>query len=517
MFDYLQKFNSLPKELRDKVSTPEVMRSILDMEAKYKVDLAALVMKVMVKSINVSDLINYFKEECSLSDEQAFNLNKELRDRVLILAGEHLGLKPITPVIPITPLTPPVTPITQPIVSTSTTPTPITPITPAPLVAIIPKPLAPLVLKDESIIAAIKAAGIVLPSSDLLERLEKMLSTYQKGIRNKIDTRSSLAKKVEFGGLSLSDTEIEKLFKALSGKIIEKPVSSILKNETDKLEADKLESKAKLDRIIMQAEAAVSSTTPDGAKVALGGYDFKKSIEAMNKPLEKDLNNPVEKIDLDKIAPRKEIKTKTKEIEAPHELELLPLEDKELLLSAPVKKSEDIPLDLPVESKIEKSEIKSEIIPDEPVKEQKFSEPKEDVEQLPVNLNFKRPEPLGSASKPRIQDIKPVPRVMSPIEELQFLDLVNFRRLGVNATEIIDKIFAKIKLLERDGYDKMVQGVAAWRKSEINRLYLKIGQEAVMGGISFKDAILNRQKANKPHLSIEEIEAISKLNSRLSF
>jgi hypothetical protein len=95
--------------------------------------------------------------------------------------------------------------------------------------------------------------------------------------------------------------------------------------------------------------------------------------------------------------------------------------------------------------------------------------------------------------------------------------LLNFRRLGEDANVATEKIFAKIKLLEKDGYDKMVQGAKAWWKSEVNRLYLKIGQEAVISGTTLREAIVARQKSNLPCLKLEEIEAISKLNSRLSF
>lgn len=459
MFDYLQKFNSLPQELRDKVSGPEAMRAILDLEAKYKVDLAALIMKIMVKSITLDSLVDYFINEASLPENQAKSLNQELHDKIFSLVAKHLGIE---------------------------------------------KTVSEIV-KDASIEKIIKDAGIILPSSSLLDRLEKIIATYQKGIRSKIDTKASLSKGIEFGGLNLSESEIDKLFRVLSGKDTAPTSVNQLSEE------QKAASKAKLDRIIMQAEAVA---LPSGDKPVLGGYDLRKSIEEMKKP--------VNKIDLEEVAPRKQ-EIKTKEIEAPEELELLPLEEKELLLTAGKPKEESVKKEepksieeLPVEAKIEKTQIKSEIIPEEE-KKIKFSEPQEEVQPLPVNMNFKRPEPLGNASRPIIRDIKPVPKIMSPIEELQFLDLVNFRRLGASPQEISDKIFAKIKLLERDGYDKMIQGVSAWRKSEVNRLYLKMGQEAVLGGISLKEAMLNRQKASKDHLNLEEIEAVSKLNSRLAF
>lgn len=106
---------------------------------------------------------------------------------------------------------------------------------------------------------------------------------------------------------------------------------------------------------------------------------------------------------------------------------------------------------------------------------------------------------------------------MGPIEELQFLDLINFRRLGKTPAEITAKIFAKIKLLEKEGYDKMVAGVYAWRTSPVTRLYLRLGQEAIAKDRPLKEAIADRQKANQECLNMEEIEAIVGLNSKLVF
>jgi hypothetical protein len=116
-----------------------------------------------------------------------------------------------------------------------------------------------------------------------------------------------------------------------------------------------------------------------------------------------------------------------------------------------------------------------------------------------------------------MHDIKPVPKVMGPAEELRFLDLTNFRRLGQTAPEAAAKILAKIKLLEKDGYDKMVSGVQAWRQGAVNRLYLRLGQESVVKGIALKDVIDARQKAGQDCLTMEEIEAIVSLNSKLIF
>lgn len=110
-----------------------------------------------------------------------------------------------------------------------------------------------------------------------------------------------------------------------------------------------------------------------------------------------------------------------------------------------------------------------------------------------------------------------MPKIMGPLEELQFLDLLNFRRLGKTPLEMTAKVFSKIKLLEAEGYDKMVLGVRAWRQSPVNHLYLKMMQEAILKGMTIKDFALIVQKDSKSYLNLEEIEAILSMNSRLIF
>jgi len=481
MFDYLQKFNDLPKDLRNQISAPEVMRAVLELENEYQVDLAALVMKVMVKNVSLVSLSDYLIQEFSLPKESADKLKEEMIKRIFYRTADYLGLA------------------------------------------------SPVILKiDEDLEILLKRIGLVFSSEELASRLKNILSTYRRGIRNKIDTKNSLAKKVEFGGLNLSVAEIDRIFKILDGnyKQEETPEANGKKEEEQKIEKDfvgKTGSLDKLNKIILESEAAASVLTP---KQIMGAaleetYNLKSSIAAK----------------------------KQKELMPPLETESLPLEEKEQFLPK-AKKELSLPLaekNSEEENKEVKQEVKQkEIIPEKSevkteekteiklvAKEEKEKpavlkvesepklklehEPEAEIKPLPVNLNFNRPAPIGSAFKPQMQDIKPVPKIMSPVEELQFLDLVNFRRLGEKAEDITEKIYGKIKLLEKDGYDKMVQGVRAWRKSEVNRLYVKIGQEAVLSGTSIRDAILTRQKSNLPCLKIEEIEAISKLNSSLSF
>ena len=63
MFDYLQQFNQLPEALKTKVSSPEAMAILSDLESRYRVDLAMVVMKLMIKSLTIKDLQPLFISE----------------------------------------------------------------------------------------------------------------------------------------------------------------------------------------------------------------------------------------------------------------------------------------------------------------------------------------------------------------------------------------------------------------------------------------------------------------------
>jgi len=181
MFDYLQKFNNLPADLRARISSTSAMAAISDLENKYKVDLAALVMKIMVKSLAIKDLPAYFVSEDSLSSQAAETLTKELKQKVFMSVADYLGLS-------------------------------------------VDKRAFDL---DSDIKSFIDEAGIVLPSSVLVSRFKNIIATYLRGVRNRIDTKSTLAKSVKIGGLDLKDTEIDRILKlADQHELVRSPQSS---------------------------------------------------------------------------------------------------------------------------------------------------------------------------------------------------------------------------------------------------------------------------------------------------
>jgi len=426
MFDYLQQFNSLPKDLRDQVSSPSAMAILGELESKYRVDLAMVVMKIMIKSLTVKNLPAYFVSELGLNGDQAELLGKELKERIFVSVADYLGI------------------LTE---------------------------MRALDL-EKDIAILIKETGLILPSENLISRFKNILATYLKGVRNKIDTRSTLAKDIKIGGLSLSSAEIDRVF-----KVCETQKFKSLEINLTSSSAASPAPQSRLDKII--AETTKPAVKPAVLGAPSGEYNLKKAIE------DKQIKKPEPKLDTQ------------------HEL---PIPEKQLNLPQPV---EEKPVIKPV--------VPTPPPPPTPPTPTPPTHPTPPTPPSPRPTIINRPIVSPSTNKPKMQDIKPIPKVMGPIEELQFLDLVNFRRLAKVPAEITAKIFAKIKLLEKDGYDKMVAGVKAWRQSPINRLYLRLGQEAVSKGVTLKEAIALRQKANQEYLSLEEIEAIMMMNSKLVF
>jgi hypothetical protein len=487
MFDYLQKFNSLPQDLRQRVSSPAVMLAISDLENKYRVDLAMTVMKVMIKNIAVKDLPAYFISDLSLTPGLATALTSDLKAQVFFAVADYLGLTAEKRAFDL----------------------------------------------DQDINLLIKEAGLSLASDNLVSRFRNIIGTYFKGVRGKIDTRNSLSKDVKIGGLNLSPQEIDRVFKVC-------------------------------DNYLAAGHHAVTITTPAQPLVAtvkpavapVAEYNFKQALASgqVKAPESVKITAPAPQLDLPPVTaapavanqPAATVKIPPAKVAAPAKkpqttklvmssLSPLKPELKPTVALQPVPIAKSVPI-----RPVSKPSFWSKFIPASKPKSAKLSQPLPSapavapaktaapVKPRPVpvqsknpafqpSISLSRPAPAPSAARPQMHDIKAVPKVMGPLEELQFLDVVNFRRLGATPAETTAKIFNKIKLLERDGYDKMVAGVQAWRQSPVNRLYLRLGQEAVVKGLSFREAIAARQQENKEYLSLEEVQAILSLNSKLTF
>ena len=136
-------------------------------------------------------------------------------------------------------------------------------------------------------------------------------------------------------------------------------------------------------------------------------------------------------------------------------------------------------------------------------------------DDLPVTTA--RPIISQENAKPKIEDVRFRPKLTGPVEEIRTLNLKDFRKLAPTPKGAIDKILEKVALLEEESFSKKVEAVKAWKESEVNRLYLKIGDQSMEEKKSMTEVIAERTSQNQPTLTEEELEAIFELNKKLRY
>lgn len=145
------------------------------------------------------------------------------------------------------------------------------------------------------------------------------------------------------------------------------------------------------------------------------------------------------------------------------------------------------------------------------------SPPMAKIQKPPVPPSVVSAPPSVVAPRPKMVDVKFTPRLLSSLEELKEMTLIDFRRLARDPQEAILKIKAKIELLERESFAQKMEGLAAWKQSEPIRLFRELSSEAVQTGRSVTPIIIEREKNQKKTLTEAEFYAIMDLNRSLRF
>lgn len=127
------------------------------------------------------------------------------------------------------------------------------------------------------------------------------------------------------------------------------------------------------------------------------------------------------------------------------------------------------------------------------------------------------PPPKADSGKVKMDDIRYEAKALSPVEELRYFTLINFRRLDPDPTKAVEKIKEKLELLGKENYSKKIEGIEAWGESPLNRLYLAVFRRSLEEGKSL-GAILERElEKDKNFLRPQELSAIIALNKSLKF
>lgn len=466
MINYLEKYNQLPDAVRKKISSPQIMGAIVELEKEYEISLATVVMRVMIKEISVIDLPKFFVFEYSMDARQAERLVDELKDRVFFEVGDFLNFslddetssgiqggglndwmdnrKKDTAVRSSTFFFSPedeeeVKNLTTRIKNYQEE---------------VEKPVDNSFGVIEKVVSQMR---IKQSSEDLDKRFRAILQTYLKGIRNKVDTKQTLIKPIKDGGLGMDGIFVDnvllitdKINNDMGGAAIPaKPLKKINLPEDISKDAEKKDAGL--------ADSLKQNETRDAP------YNFKE--------LEKDKSKEAEE---------------KKKIQSTDEKQEIP------------KKEKDKPGAEPLAEKADRPPATKQFAP-----------------ALPAMSNIRQaPSPEG---KVRMDDVKYVPKLTGPVDELKELSLVNFRRLSEDPEAAAKNIEQKIGFLEEESYSRRLAGIEAWRQSPINKLYLRVGEDSINLKKSVSDIIREQTKEGGDGLSLPEFEAIMELNKKLRF
>lgn len=128
------------------------------------------------------------------------------------------------------------------------------------------------------------------------------------------------------------------------------------------------------------------------------------------------------------------------------------------------------------------------------------------------------PPPPPAPSRGKVTDVVvPPPRLVGPIDELRTFRVVDFRRLSADPLVAIQKIHEKLDRLSTVSFSQWLAGVAAWRESEVYRLYVALGQEGLSRRQPLGAVIAAHQAAKQPFLSENEFAALGKLHKMLEY
>ncbi|MBU4455382.1 hypothetical protein KJ586_02630 [Patescibacteria group bacterium] len=466
MLEYIQKFNNLPKDLRDKVSAPAVMFAIEELEKRYEANLAATVMKIMVKEIDANNAAEYLMNELGISGVKAKQIERELRKKVFFNAADYLGIKKADEDEN--------EQIDDLIAQAARKENAAKPV-PAQSADFYFHPedeeeIRELAKKTDGCAQGhtsadniegkldeiIKKTKINFGSAILVERFKQILKTYLRGIRDKISIKQTLTKPFDSGGLGFDNDSVDHVLLVVDG---------VMNNASQDFAAKQTLSQA----------LGVSGVR--GAEYDLASELKKKDFFKMNK------------------------------LDTGHELAPPPP-----ALSPPRLSREAEPQARPVAPQTEP--LLTQNIRVKPLPVSDYAAPAEQV-------IIKRPDVIKDKVKPegkvKMEDVKFMPKVFGPVDELQYMDLASFRRLAKNPANIIEKIKEKINLLEEDSFVKRLEGIKAWRSNPINRLYLQMGQAGISENKPINAIIEERQAAGQECLNNQEFEAVTDLNRELRF
>lgn len=168
-------------------------------------------------------------------------------------------------------------------------------------------------------------------------------------------------------------------------------------------------------------------------------------------------------------------------------------------VSAARSKNEELELQ---KSKLDPEALKAAVIAAKPV----AAKPKLSTPSVPPKDTMRR-----------VTDINYQPQLVGPVEELGTMSVDDFKRLGTNPLEAVNKLQDRIDALVEIAPSKRIEGILAWRRSPVYQVYRSMMQESLTTGASLPEIATNRRNKGEESLTPAEMKALVEVNKNLQF
>lgn len=161
----------------------------------------------------------------------------------------------------------------------------------------------------------------------------------------------------------------------------------------------------------------------------------------------------------------------------------------------------------PKPEKIEKKIVKENIVDKIISNSVPASAPIEDL----IVKNVAPVRAPSATAKVLMHDVKSRPLSMGPLDEIQFLSLIDFRRLSSKPTEAAQRLKQKFLNLREESYLLFMKSWEAWRNSPLYQDYINVVDEAIE-----QRRPLSGVLGEKDKISMSEVEALVSLEKDLA-
>lgn len=509
MLEYLQQYNNLPQSLRDALAAPGIIAAIHNLETKYKISLALVVIKAAIGELTPANLAASLVTDCKLAESDAARLASDLKQSIFFVL-------PAFKASPIVKLESQAAPALRQESGSSESKA---------AVAVASVGTSTV---DERVTDLIKKAKIDLASQSLIDRLRQILRTYLLGVRDRIAAMDALTKPIELGGLAFSKVLAEDLLRIADGKtaatlsqnVNTRPSLPVSLDSTSRelgydlmtALAAKGQAKAPINPLSTQSRLAQQQQANPNAVI-------KKTVLPTNLPWQADGTrtamgsgsgvvkaSPIVKLSNESKVESQKVESLVKATSAVLSTSPVVVEKKVEL--APALNAKPVITDVAKTTPRPSIATEVTVIKDVPAMVTKKSEPV--VKVAPERYN------KTESGEIKMDDVHFTPRVFTPIDELKYMTLKNFRNLNADPVAATEIVKHKLEALAKDDFSWRLEGISAWKQCPVNKMYVDIYHTAMSEGKQIGQVIEAKQKASPEALTSAEFEAIFSFNQEIS-